>query len=94
MAVSTASLPEESGTYTERHVEGGGGAPLRRCLAPAAGHIDLEYDSGSLCIVSMEYESSESFMPCRHKVACDHCAAKIITKTNECPMCRSPLQAA
>lgn len=44
-----------------------------------------------LCAICMEDPIQVLFEPCYHAIACATCAAKVATKTKECPVCRSPL---
>ena len=50
-------------------------------------------DPSRLCVVCMEQQPEVVFIPCMHAVACQACTSKIVSKSNECPMCRTPLSA-
>ena len=62
-------------------------------LASDNGYLSMgaEDDSSSLCVVCLESEPQLAFAPCQHAMACKACAARIAAKSNECPVCRSPI---
>ena len=44
------------------------------------------------CIVCMEAEVQVVFRPCGHAVACQACSALVSATSNDCPVCRCPVQ--
>ena len=46
----------------------------------------------SRCIVCMEDDKDQLFLPCKHVLCCAGCAKKLMNTTRLCPTCRAPIQ--
>lgn len=53
-----------------------------------------DLNSDGLCAICLEFPTEIVFQPCLHAAACVSCARKIMSKAQECLICRSPLQSA
>lgn len=94
MQAAGASLVRENTIGCSRESAGLPGTdssamPPQDRLADSNG--DAEQDE--FCEICMESPLQTVFQPCLHSIACFQCAQKIMKRQNECPMCRTPLQA-
>ena len=102
VASTFSQLPQRTpgSSVSIRAASDHGLAKQAQAQAPAAG---MHFGDGivpkgedelqKLCAICMEHPIQVLFEPCHHAIACATCAAKVATKTKECPVCRSPLVA-
>ena len=95
MQAANPFLAEEAATGKDLKGPGGG---TRRDSTMGAMQDQLAdsnavAEQDGLCEICMESPVETVFQPCLHTIACAKCADKIMAKQNECPMCRTLLQA-
>ncbi|CAI9768977.1 unnamed protein product [Fraxinus pennsylvanica] len=49
-------------------------------------------DSGKECVICMTEEKNTAVLPCRHMCMCRDCAKELMLQSNNCPICRQPIQ--
>ncbi|CAA3025525.1 probable E3 ubiquitin- ligase LUL4 [Olea europaea subsp. europaea] len=49
-------------------------------------------DSGKECVICMTEEKNTAVLPCRHMCMCRDCAKELRLQSNNCPICRQPIQ--
>jgi hypothetical protein len=64
-------------------------------LAALAGNSTAPPEStigATRCIVCMEEDKDQLFLPCKHVLCCGGCAKKLMDTTRLCPTCRAPIK--
>lgn len=77
-----------------REAEAHAAAQLREIkrLQQRAAQQDAVYEEAKLCVICLDHERSCMLRPCKHMCVCDECAARIVSDSGECPMCRTRVE--
>nr|XP_017219657.1 PREDICTED: probable E3 ubiquitin-protein ligase LUL4 [Daucus carota subsp. sativus] len=57
-----------------------------------SGEAISDNDSGKECVICMTEPKDTAVLPCRHMCLCSECAKALRIQSNNCPICRQPIE--